>query len=145
MNTKQNSPSPPALRMTRQRKLILEEFKAAGKHSTADDVYARVRTKLPRVSLGTVYRNLDILTRAGRIRKIDVGGGRKQYDGGMHRHYHVRCVECGRVGDIGADRIGDLDAAAERTSGFDILGHELVFQGTCGQCRQTPSEAACPT
>ena len=86
MNTKQNNPSPPALRMTRQRKLILEEFKAAGKHSTADDVYARVRAKLPRVSLGTVYRNLDILSRAGMIRKIDVGEGRKQYDGGMHRH-----------------------------------------------------------
>ena len=115
------------VRTTRQRRLILEEFQTPGKHRTADEVYARVRKKLPNISLGTVYRNLDLLSRAGLIKRLHLGGRQKQYDGGMHRHYHVQCIRCGRISDVSADPFGDLDAAAA-ASGFTILSHEFTIR-----------------
>ncbi len=128
------------VRKTRQRRLILEEFQTPGKHRTADEVYARVRKKLPNISLGTVYRNLDILSRAGLIRTLHLGGRQKQYDGGTHRHYHVQCIRCGRISDVSAEPFGDLDAAA-CTSEFTILGHELEFEGLCDKCKKAPNDA----
>ena len=129
--------------MTRQRRLILAELRGPGGHMSADEMYARVRAKLPSISLGTVYRNLEILSEAKLIRKLCLGGGRKQYDGGLHRHYHVRCVLCGRVSDVPVDSFGDLDAAARKASDFGILGHELVFDGECPECKasqKTPAD-----
>ena len=121
--------------MTRQRRAILEQFRAPGRHLGADAVYERVRRRLPNISLGTVYRNLDILCRAGLIRKLHLGGGQKLYDGTTHRHYHVRCVRCGMISDIPAEPFGDLEAAAA-LKGFVILSHELEFEGLCQKCHK---------
>lgn len=131
----------PSIRMTRQRRVILDEFRTPGRHYTADEVYLHVRRKMPKISLGTVYRNLDILSRAGMIRELSLGRGQRQYDGGLHRHYHVSCVWCGKLADVPADRFGDLDAAAQETSDFEILTHELGFKGVCAECRVTPPDA----
>ena len=91
---------------------------------------------MPRISLGTVYRNLEILCRAGLINRLQTGGGQRQYDGGVHKHYHVRCVECGQVSDVPAEPFPDLDAAAE-AEGFRIIGHQLTFEGICDKCRES--------
>jgi len=134
MSLNKNNPRFRPLRMTRQRRVILEQFRTPGRHFTADDVFLMVRKELPNISLGTVYRNLDILCQAGRIRRINLGGGQRQYDGGLHRHYHVRCVRCGKVVDVPPDRIGDLNAAAAQTTDFEVLDHELGFIGVCPEC-----------
>ncbi len=128
----------PLLRMTRQRRIIMEQFRTPGRHLTADDVYLSVRRKLPNISLGTVYRNLEILSQAGLIRKLALGGGQRHYDGGLHRHYHVRCVQCGRISDIPAESLPELNEAASG-HGFRILGHELEFRGLCQACQETDS------
>ena len=121
-------------RMTRQRAAILEQFQTPNRHLTADEVYDLVRTKVPNVSLGTVYRNLELLSRDGLIRKLDLGGSQRSYDGGLHRHYHVRCVQCGRLDDVSAAPFGDLDAAAAGATEFRVLGHQLEFEGVCIDC-----------
>ena len=121
--------------MTRQRRLILEQFRQSGDHPTAAEVYERVRCELPNISLGTVYRNLEILSRAGLIKKLQLGGGQRQYDGGTHEHYHVHCVRCGTISDIPVEPFPDLDAAADGY-GFEILGHQLAFRGLCRQCQR---------
>ena len=129
--------SSPIKRMTRQRRIILDEMRIPGRHLTADDVYERVRQKIPNISLGTVYRNLEILHQGGRIKKLTMGGGQKKYDGGMHRHYHVRCVKCDRIRDVSAEAFGDLDKAALRgVDAFEIIDHELEFIGICDDCRK---------
>ncbi|MCY2929728.1 MAG: transcriptional repressor [Planctomycetota bacterium] len=121
-------------RMTKQRLAILEQFQTPGRHLTADGVYDLVRTKVPNVSLGTVYRNLELLSRDGLIRKLDLGGSQRSYDGGLHRHYHVRCVRCGRMDDVSAAPFGDLDAAAADATEFRVFGHQLEFEGVCPDC-----------
>ncbi|MGB2822467.1 MAG: transcriptional repressor [Phycisphaerae bacterium] len=123
------------LRMTRQRRVIMEKFRTPGRHLTAADVYASVRGEVPNISLGTVYRNLEVLSQAGLIRKLYLGGGQRQYDGGLHRHYHIRCVRCGEVSDVSADLLPDLDKAA-RGCGFEVLGHQLRFEGVCRACQK---------
>ncbi|MCF6287226.1 MAG: transcriptional repressor, partial [Candidatus Hydrogenedentes bacterium] len=65
----------PVQRMTRQRMVILEQLQAMHSHPTADELYVVVRRQLPNVSLGTIYRNLDVLTKSGQVRKLDSGGG----------------------------------------------------------------------
>ncbi|MBW2172694.1 MAG: transcriptional repressor, partial [Deltaproteobacteria bacterium] len=86
--------------MTPQRKVILEELRMADSHLTADDVYKMVRARLPRISLGTVYRNLEILSRLGMIHKLELGGMQKRFDGKTQDHYHLRCLRCGRIDDV---------------------------------------------
>jgi len=83
------------LRMTHQRKVILEEMKKLEGHPTADEVYVRVRERLPRISLGTVYRNLDVLAASGLIRKIEPDFPQMRFDRNTHEHYHVTCMQCG--------------------------------------------------
>ena len=85
--------------MTSQRQVILEEIRKVHSHPTADQVYEEVRKRLPRISLGTVYRNLDILSECGLIQRIAPVSNQMRFDGDTSSHYHVRCIHCGKVED----------------------------------------------
>ena len=135
MDILKTKPGPSKFRMTRQRRVILEEFDTPGQHPTADEIYRRVRLRMPNISLGTVYRNLEVLSQDGLVRKLHIGPGQKRYDRASDKHYHVRCVKCGRISDVPTEPFGDLERAAGGNSGFDIIGHELEFEGLCEQCK----------
>ena len=126
---------PSKVRMTRQRKEILEILRATDTHPTADEVYQEVRERLPRISLATVYRNLHFLEECGIIRSVSLGGTQRRFDGTLDDHYHVRCVGCGKVQDVSIEGVGPLDVRAESATDFDILGHRLEFIGLCPECR----------
>lgn len=125
---------PSSFRMTLQRRILLEEIRAMHSHPTADEVYARVRRRLPRVSLGTIYRNLETLCRAGVIQKLELAGAPRRYDGTTEAHYHVNCLSCGKVQDIRLEPPENLEEAARQACGFQIVGHTLKFHGLCPQC-----------
>ena len=125
-------------RLTKQRKVILEELRKVDTHPTADEVFAMVRSKLPKISLGTVYRNLEIMSTEGLIQKIDYTGGQKRFDGNPEVHAHVRCVECGRVGDVHHAPHSNLAELAGRTE-FTILGCRLDYYGLCPKCAEARS------
>jgi Fe2+ or Zn2+ uptake regulation protein len=124
-------------RMTRQREVILEELRKVCTHPSADEIYAMVRQRMPRISLGTVYRNLEILSELGEIRKLESGGCLKRFDGNATSHYHIRCVECGRVFDIHLQPLEGLEKQLDQAQGFVILGHSLEFQALCPDCAQS--------
>ena len=90
-------------RITRQRVVILDELRKVRCHPTATGLYEIVRRQLPKVSLGTVYRNLELLARMGTIRKLEFSGTEARFDGDIGRHDHIRCVRCDRVDDVGGD------------------------------------------
>ncbi|TNF50913.1 transcriptional repressor [bacterium] len=121
-------------RMTQQRKVILDELNRLKTHPTADELYTLVREKLPRISLGTVYRNLDVLAKAGMIRKLDMGGSQRRYDGIEDPHDHIRCLECGKVEDIHVQTVVDMERITGEISGYQIQGHRLEFVGLCPDC-----------
>ena len=120
-------------RMTRQRAEILAELRKAKTHPTAEEIHARVRRALPKISLGTVYRNLELLAQAGEILRLEGGSHGRRFDGDVSPHLHVRCVRCGRVADV---RGPALAPALEGLSaaGFAILGARIELDGLCEQC-----------
>lgn len=133
-------------RMTRQRRIILEELKNLHSHPTADEVYETVRKRMPRISLGTVYRNLEILSQWGLAQKLDLAGARRRFDGSTEAHYHVRCLGCGQIEDVPGEPLQNLEESVRGNTDFEIIGHRLNFLGFCPSCRpettQTPASPA---
>ena len=120
-------------RITRQRVIILEELRKVRSHPTADELYHMVRQRLPRISLGTVYRNLDMLAEQGEILKIESAGNSKRFDGIAAPHQHVRCIRCGRVADI-LPPLPLPDTSAITLPDFYIVAARLEFDGLCEAC-----------
>ena len=122
--------------MTRQRMIILEELRKVNTHPSADEVYEMVRKRLPRISLGTVYRNLELLSKTGEIQKLELGSTLKRFDGNPYDHYHIRCIQCDRVVDAHIDSGLNFDDVISKTSDFKIIGHKLEFIGLCPECTE---------
>jgi Fur family transcriptional regulator, ferric uptake regulator len=128
-------------RNTRQRQVILDELRKLTSHPTAAALYEIVRRRLSKISLGTVYRNLELLARMGVIQKIEFTGGEARFDGNVGRHDHVRCVHCGRLDDLSAPPLDLLGGAANDWGGYQVLGHRLEFFGICPQCQRRRADA----
>jgi Fur family ferric uptake transcriptional regulator len=122
-------------RITTQRKTIFEELSKYKSHPTADELYEIVRKRLPKISLGTVYRNLDVLAKSGKIRKLDLGAGQFRFDADLSRHYHIRCVECYKIEDVFDLPDFNWENIIDQKSEFEVLGYELEFRGLCPSCK----------
>jgi Fur family ferric uptake transcriptional regulator len=115
--------------------VILEELQKLKTHPSATALYEKVRETLPNISLGTVYRNLDLLARTGLIQKLNTGQNEARFDAITDPHYHVCCAHCGRVEDLLDFPIDLIDSSIDQLQGFDILGHQLQFIGVCPDCK----------
>ncbi len=123
-------------RNTIQRALVLAAVKELGSHATADEVYAEIARKHPGIGRGTVYRNLSLLAGIGQIAKVEMPDGPDRYDHILDRHYHARCISCGRLFDVDMDVIPDLEKNIRDTRGFIFAGHDIFFKGTCRECKK---------
>ena len=127
----------PKPRMTRQRRIILEELRKLRTHPTAEELHVAVQVRMPRVSLGTVYRNLEFLSETGAVLKLEGVGGRRRYDGNVRiAHYHARCLGCGRIEDVPSEAVLRLEYRSEAIGEFAVTGHDLQFVGWCAACRE---------
>ncbi len=122
------------LRMTRQRRVILDELRKDKSHPSADELYETVRKYMPRISLGTVYRNLEILSELGEIQKLEMGGTLKRFDGNPKKHYHIRCMNCGRIDDAPIAMMEHIENEIDGMTDYKIFGHRLEFIGLCPDC-----------
>ncbi len=129
-------------RMTAQRQVILEELRRVKTHPSADELYEMVRRRLPRISLGTVYRNLELLAEQGSIARLDAAGGARRFDGDVSEHCHVRCLGCGAVADAGPSPPLGSERPAQAPPGYQITGRRLEFIGYCPVCRASRETAA---
>lgn len=122
-------------RFTEQRAAVFRFLRGTESHPTADEVFLRVRSDVPGISLATVYKSLETLVGCGLASKLTYGDGSARYDGRTDDHHHVRCVECGRVVDlpdrVDADEVDRLQASAE---GFRVTGVRLELTGFCPSC-----------
>ncbi len=122
------------LRISKQRQVILEELRKLNTHPSADEIYKVVRRRLPRISLGTVYRNLEVLSALGKIQKLELSGSLKRFDWNTKKHYHIRCVRCNRVDDAPIAPLNQLENDLYEATVFEIIGHNLEFVGFCPEC-----------
>jgi Fur family peroxide stress response transcriptional regulator len=121
-------------RNTTQRNRILEVVQSTNTHPTASWVYDEVRSVIPSISLGTVYRNLSVLEDQGFIQKISCGDAEDRYDATVMPHIHYYCNSCNSVSDVHDSRaderlhklVSDLDA--------NVSSHSLVCYGRCSKC-----------
>ncbi len=130
----------PNMRLTTQRQIILEELGKVTSHPTANEVYDMVRKRLPRIGLGTVYRNLELMADTGVILKLEVGGTQKRFDATTEPHYHIRCSSCGKVDDVHIEVQQHINQLAKNVSDYEILGHHIEFTGICQDCQNKPEQ-----
>lgn len=126
--------------MTRQRQTILTTIRQARSHLSADEIYELVRKQIPRISLGTVYRNLEVLADLGLIQKLELGGTIKRFDWDPDKHYHIRCLYCGRVDNAPIAPLNTLEDELYGATVFSIIGHRLEFEGLCPDCTKKEAE-----
>lgn len=127
-------------RMTKQKKVIMELLEGTDTHPTADWVYEEARKILPDISLGTVYRNLRVLTETGVIQELSYGSTYSRYDGNPMAHYHFICNVCGRVLDIPIEIQESLNKLVEEATNWVVEQHRLEFSGVCGGCKAEKKE-----
>ncbi|MDP6647540.1 MAG: transcriptional repressor [Dehalococcoidales bacterium] len=124
------------IRKSKPRGAILEELQKIKTHPRGDELYDIVRRRLPQISLGTVYRNLDLLRRQGRVAAIFCGDFNR-YDGDISSHPHFLCRRCKRLWDFEASGIPEKIEPVREDDVFQVEGHYIVFYGLCDRC---PSE-----
>ena len=119
-----------AIKYSRQREAIKSFLMTRKDHPTAETVYMNVRQTYPNISLGTVYRNLTLLSDMGEIQKLHLEDGVDHFDADIHPHNHFLCTECGTVLDIDYQLKEDLAVDQDANSGFDgkITGHLIYFK-----------------
>ncbi len=127
---------PRFLRHTRQREAILRVLRTTHEHPTVDWIYQEVRKEIPHISLGTVYRNLKILTEMGEARELTFGSSYSRYDGDPTPHYHFLCDECGKIEDLDMPVMDSLESQAAEWTDGRITSHRLVFHGVCAECQK---------
>ena len=121
-------------RYTRQRRLVLRAVQARCDHPTAEQIYETVHAADPKISHGTVYRNLNCLSEDGAISHVRVPGA-DRYDLRTELHYHIFCIKCRRVIDAPFPYKPFLDEEMTKQSGCDIIRHRLLFEGICPDCK----------
>ena len=127
-------------RNTIQRALVLEAVNKLHCHASADEVYDAIVREHPNISRATVYRNLNLLSETGEIRKLEIPGNADRFDHQCYNHCHVKCKLCGRVFDVDMDYVGGLEKGIKDTHGFDFTGYDIIFHGICPACKQQASD-----
>lgn len=116
--------------------MILEVLKGTISHPTAEWVYSQAKKRLPRLSLGTVYRNLRLMVERGEALELDLGTSFSRYDGSIHEHSHFLCQMCGSVMDLDFVIPEDFYKRAAKGTNLEITGHQLSFSGFCDKCKK---------
>jgi Fur family peroxide stress response transcriptional regulator len=123
-----------AMRRSRQRDRILEILRDTKSHPTAEWVYRRLRRQIPRVSMGTVYRNLGQLVEHGIVKKIGFGNSFDRYEANTLAHHHFVCERCGSVSDLDVPVDESLTRRLGEAAGVRAVRHEIRLYGTCASC-----------
>lgn len=122
------------IKYSKQREAIKQFLIKRKDHPTADTVYQNIKKEFPNISLGTVYRNLSLLSELGEISKISYGNNPDHFDYNTEQHYHFVCSECNDVIDLELPASDDINLSAASKFDGEIYGHNLFFYGKCKSC-----------
>jgi Fur family transcriptional regulator, peroxide stress response regulator len=136
------SPTNAAVRLTRQRRVVLDVVQAGDHHPTAAEVFDAARRKMPGISFATVYNSLRFLCDQGLIHEINFGNGASRYDRETDRHDHAVCSQCGKLVDFDLPGTVALIRPAARASKFKAESIHLTLVGVCPKCRDSKSRSS---
>ena len=125
----------PSAKHFRKRDAILAYLRCTDQHPSAETVYAALKTEIPDLSLGTVYRNISLFKQQGLIVSLGSVKGVERYDGNIEPHVHFVCTGCGTVTDLHALHVPEeLNAAASKEANAAVDHCHLTFHGRCRSC-----------
>lgn len=132
-------------RNTKQKRLILDCIKSSGgRHMNVEEIYNLIRKHDEKISIATVYRNLRMLEQQGVVKKLYVAEDAPSFyelnDSDEHTHHHLMCSRCGAILDFEEDLLGSLEKKIEKTKGFKIKDHRVVFYGICKACQDAENK-----
>lgn len=122
------------LRKSKQREKILELLKSTESHPTASWIYDQLKPNFPNLSLGTVYRNLNILVMQNEIHEVNFGSTYDRYDAKVDKHYHFICEQCGSITDVELDVFTQINEKIDSMVHGKTQRHRLEFYGICEKC-----------
>lgn len=122
------------IKYSKQREAILAYLRSTTEHPTAETIYTSLKKENPKLSLGTVYRNLNLLAAGGEIQKLCCGDGTDHFDATVTPHYHFVCRGCNRVMDLSMPRIESLNEEEMDDFVGEIHSHQVFFYGFCKEC-----------
>ena len=122
------------VRTTKQRQAILQAIRTSQAHLTADDIFQQVKKTQPNISLGTVYRNLELLTNSGELSKAVFSDGKARFEFAGAHHHHLICLSCGSTVDVPVCPVGQELTEFMRESNFLACHHHFEVYGYCAKC-----------
>ncbi len=122
------------MKYSKQREAILSLLRSTDSHPSADWLYENLRKDFPNISLGTVYRNLALLTENGDIIKIQTAFNKEHFDGFTEIHHHFVCQQCEKILDVTIDGMEKAQKQAAEKLQADVKDYSLVFYGVCSKC-----------
>lgn len=123
------------MKYSKQRDIILKTVENSFEHPTADMVYELVKKEIPNISLGTVYRNLNVLVENGNIKKIIMPNSSDRFDKTVFNHYHLFCNNCNKIYDIDYKYVSNINDIIEKETKHKVISHDIVFLGICKHCK----------
>ncbi len=121
-----------------QKEKILELVRSVENHPTADWIYAQLKPEIPRLSLGTVYRNLNALVQEQKIAQLMVGNI-AHFDARTTPHYHFICQVCGTIYDLDTAPLQQSIQEFVATLPHQVTSHQIIFRGICQKCKGSSS------
>lgn len=121
-------------KFSRQRELIYNRVKNYPVHPTADEVYTALKKEHKNLSLGTVYRNLNLLTEMKMLKKIHTDNAKDRFDARTDAHCHFLCERCGRVFDVEDSTLNGIEERILERHGHIVGDTSLNFKGICREC-----------
>jgi Fe2+ or Zn2+ uptake regulation protein len=122
-------------RLTKQRSAVLRAL-GDGAHLSAETILERVRIELPGVSLGTIYRSLDILREIGLVQVFSFGGSAARYEATIEKHHHLLCTKCRELTNVFADGVAEIADEVAARAGFLEPDYALTIFGLCAACAE---------
>lgn len=122
-------------RNTIQKQVILNAVRELRNHPTSEEIYNYIKPNFPSISLGTVYRNLNLLSENNDIHKISIIDDAVRFDHITEEHYHFQCDKCKKLYDMPMEYQKHLDEIAKKESDMEIIRHDIVFLGICSSCK----------
>lgn len=119
---------------SKQREIVLNTLKENVVHPSAEYIYHALKKKNPKISLATVYRNLNKLAELGKVKKIEGLETSDHFDHNTHEHNHFICIKCGRIYDVPSHIAPKIIENTEKEMGFKVIQYEIALKGICKDC-----------
>jgi Fur family peroxide stress response transcriptional regulator len=124
------------LALTPQRLAIYQVLAGDDSHPGAEDIYRRIKPDLPSLSLGTVYRTLDLFEKHELVSRVHAFSDQTRFDANLDDHHHLVCTRCRRVIDFEDARLHELPVKVGAIDGFRVTGHRIHLLGLCRECQK---------